>query len=80
MEQQLVIVRDTGVSAVRILHDEIHDQLRSRPPPAEARDLGDAQSQLNAIRSNVGHTTATLRAEANTNSSTRIGMLQRVER
>eukprot|EP00959_Pyramimonas_sp_CCMP1952_P398713 8354716-Pyramimonas_sp.AAC.1 len=73
MEQQLVIVRDTGVSAVRILHDEIHDQLRNRPPPAEARDLGDVQSQLNDLRSRMDHTTATLRTEANTNSSTLIG-------
>eukprot|EP00959_Pyramimonas_sp_CCMP1952_P368419 7717225-Pyramimonas_sp.AAC.1 len=76
MEQQLVVVRDAGVSAVRILHGEIHDQLRSRPPPTEARDLGDVQSQINDIRSNLGHTTATLRAEASASSSTLIGMLQ----
>eukprot|EP00959_Pyramimonas_sp_CCMP1952_P353462 7405633-Pyramimonas_sp.AAC.1 len=79
MEQQLVVVRDTGVSAARILHDEIHEQLRNRPPPTEEHDLGDVQSQINDLRSNMDHTTATLRAEARANSSTLIGMLQHIE-
>eukprot|EP00959_Pyramimonas_sp_CCMP1952_P264428 5529394-Pyramimonas_sp.AAC.1 len=73
MEQQFVAVRDTGVSAVRILHDEIHDQLRNRPPPTEARDLGDVHFQINDLRSHVEQTTATLRAEASTSSSTLLG-------
>eukprot|EP00959_Pyramimonas_sp_CCMP1952_P062481 1306407-Pyramimonas_sp.AAC.1 len=57
MEHQLVVVHDTGVSAVRILHDEIHDRLRNRPPLSEAHDLGDAQSQINDLRSNMDHAT-----------------------
>eukprot|EP00959_Pyramimonas_sp_CCMP1952_P112344 2349029-Pyramimonas_sp.AAC.1 len=80
MEQQLVIVRDAGVSAVRILHDEIHDQLRNRPPPAEATDLGDVQSHINDLRSRMDRTAATLRTEANANSSNLIGMLQNTEK
>eukprot|EP00959_Pyramimonas_sp_CCMP1952_P075044 1568078-Pyramimonas_sp.AAC.1 len=80
MEQQLVIVRDAGVSAVRALHGEIHDQLRNRLPPAGATDLGDVQSQINGLRSHMEHTTATLRAEANAHSSNLIGMWQNTER